>query len=312
MPKVVIDGQQWNLSDGVLQGMLEAIETTVKQGVEAGFSFCDTGTEIVPGPMCKGSKQCIAIKDCAGKGHWAGDFHSHPQVISFSQSDYLHAMQRAYQHPQQRSLLCVGLLDAEVRCKSLKSLPPKEELAKVSVLDTEKNREKVKPFWTKKVAIPLTHIAALLAGTPWEQLPVATPTVAIDEGEGLVVIPTPVCIGAEPAGGGGLHQFMASGQGVGAFIQSRMGFPTTVKVCGDTHASESQMRRILTDAEIDARLATVGWHREAFGIGFIIRDDQGNPTHYEPDRPGLEAMVLTDAEIKALQKPFLPHRQGKS
>ena len=231
MPKVVIDGQSWNLSDGVLQGMLDAIETTTHEGVEAGFSLCDTGTEIVPGPMCKGSQQCIAIKDCAGKGHRAGDFHSHPKIISFSQSDYLLAMQKAYQHPQQRSLLCVGLLDAEVRCKALQSLPSKENLAKIPVLDTEKNREKVKPYWTKKVAIPLDYIAKLLAGVAWEELPPATPTVAIDEGEGPMVVPTPVCIGAEPTGGG-LHEFMTSGQGVGAFIQSRMGLPVTVNACG--------------------------------------------------------------------------------
>lgn len=235
MPKVNIDGEEFDISAEALQGILDAIDATVGQGVEHGFYFCDQDGVLVPGEKCVGTQCSIALHDCKGLPI-AGEFHSHPIVTSFSQPDYLLAVKEAYSHPQHRSLLCVALLNTGIRCKALKELPTKEALVKIPWGDTEENREKIKPYFTKKVTIPLDYLAKLIEGVPWEELPPAPHVVAVDEGEGPVPVaphkpPVPVKPGVVVPAGTGLYQTLISGGSIGDFIISRQGLPKTVNAC---------------------------------------------------------------------------------
>ena len=70
-------------------------------------------------------------------------------------------------------------------------------------------------------------------------------------------------------------------------------------------------KQLLSDAEIDARLAKYGWHREPYREfsegGAIIRDKKGRNIHFEFNRAGLEAFVLSEKEMQVFKKP----REGK-
>jgi len=185
--KIKIETEEFEISPEILSTMLDMMQETVGDGHERGFLFCDSPEGIAPGKKCTGAKCSIELTDC-GPDPIIGGFHTHPQVTSFSQPDYLQGFERAKKHPDHKHLLCVSLLDKGIRCKALKELPPPEK--KFPWWDTEANREMVKPYFTKRVNISLEQINELLKGTPWEELPPAEPVIAIDEGEGVKVVPT--------------------------------------------------------------------------------------------------------------------------
>lgn len=184
--QININGEVFDVSGEVLTNMLDFMEKTSNDGHERGFLLCDTPKGITPGKKCTGNKCSIKLEDCKG---WPtiGTFHTHPQVTSFSQSDYLNAFQRATEHPEHKHLLCVSLLNKGIRCKALKKLPPPGQ--KFPVWDSDANRGMVKPYFTKKVSISPEQINELLKGTSWEDLPPAETIVAIDEGKGVKAVP---------------------------------------------------------------------------------------------------------------------------
>jgi len=184
--EVQIDGEKFDLDPDTIDGILGAMEQTAKDGVEHGFLMCDTPQGIVPGKTCTGNQCSIHLEDCEGKGTVVGGFHSHPVVTSFSMPDYIHGVGKAKEHPQNRHLLCVSLLDKGVRCKALKTLPPEGTM--FLPFDTEENREKIKPYFTKRVNISVQQLNELLDGIPWEKLTPAKPVIAIDEGEGPKIV----------------------------------------------------------------------------------------------------------------------------
>jgi len=51
--------------------------------------------------------------------------------------------------------------------------------------DSEESREKIKPFFTKRIDIGLPQVAQLLAGVPWEDLPPSEVVMATDETEDI-------------------------------------------------------------------------------------------------------------------------------
>lgn len=186
-----IDGHTFDLAPETIEAVLDAMESTAKDGKEHGFLMCDTNEGVIPGERCTGNKCSIHPKDCKYEGPVVGSFHSHPTVISFSLSDYIHGIDRAGLHPENRHLLCVSLLNEGMRCKALKEIPSPEKQEGFGfgwLFDSEKNREKIKPFYTKRVNISVEQLNELLKGTPWEELPPAEPVIAIDEGEGPEVI----------------------------------------------------------------------------------------------------------------------------
>ena len=186
--KVEIDGETFDFHTDTLSTILDCMEKTAKDGKEHGFLMCDTPKGIVPGEACTGTECSIHLKDCHGKGSVIGGFHSHPNVISFSLSDYFQGIRRAKQHPEHKHLLCVSLLNEGVRCKALKEIPSKGKLEKILPFDCEASREEVKPYFTKRVNISVEQIAKLLEGVPWKELPPAEPIIAIDEGGGPEII----------------------------------------------------------------------------------------------------------------------------
>jgi hypothetical protein len=200
--KIDIKGQVFEVSPEILQGILDDMGETAKQGVEFGFLMCDTPQGITKGEECTGNACSINLHGCEGQGPVIGNFHSHPEVISFSLGDYITSLHRAKDHPQNKQLMCVALKSDGVRCKAVTSLPPKGFT--VPMVDTDENREKVKPFFTKKVSISKEQISELLKGTPWEKLSPENEIIAIDEGD--VVVPTDIFAGVGPVAskGGGM------------------------------------------------------------------------------------------------------------
>jgi len=187
--KIDIKGQVFDVSPDVLDGILSAMTQTAQDGVEHGFLMCELPDKtVVKGKECVGTSCSINLTDCkkAG-GKTVGNFHSHPDVISFSLSDYIHSIQVAKEHPDKKQLMCVALKDAGIRCKALTSMPP-DDFSLPSLEDNEQNRSLIKPFFTKKVSIGKNQIHELLSGKKWEQLSPEDQIIAIDEGD--VVVPT--------------------------------------------------------------------------------------------------------------------------
>jgi len=182
--EVNIAGEKFDLVPEVLNGILDAMDKTSQDGKEHGYLLCGDG-EVTPGKECTGNECSIHLEDCGDKPV-IGSFHSHPIITSFSQSDYLHAIDRAKSHPEHKHLLCVSLLDKGVRCKALKKMPPPEK--KFPWPDTEQNREMVKPYFTKRINIDLDQIHDLLKGVAWEDLKPAKEVIAVDEGEGVKIV----------------------------------------------------------------------------------------------------------------------------
>lgn len=180
--EIDIGGEKFDVEPAILEGMLDAMGKTAKDGNEHGFLMCDTSMGIAPGKTCTGNNCSINLEDCGGLPT-VGGFHSHPTVASFSMSDYLIGIKRAAENPGHKHLLCVSLLDKRVRCKALKKLPPKGK--KFPFYDSEETRAMVKPYYTKRINISVEQINELLKGTPWVDLPVAEPIIAEDEGEGV-------------------------------------------------------------------------------------------------------------------------------
>ncbi len=198
--KIDIKGQVFDVSPGILNGILTDMDATASDGVEHGFLFCQTPQGIVKGQECIGNACSIQLKGCEKEGPVAGNFHSHPDVISFSLMDYLHSLQRANEHPEKKQLMCVALKEAGVRCKAVTKMPP-DNFA-VSMVDNDENRGKVKPFFTKKVSISKEQLKQLLTGTPWEKLSPEEEIIAIDEGD--VVVPTELFSGIGKLEGGAM------------------------------------------------------------------------------------------------------------
>jgi hypothetical protein len=185
--KLDIHGETFDVSTAVLDGMLSAMTQTAKDGVEHGFNLCESGGVVDKGVECIGNACSIALKGCPpGKGHVAGSFHSHPDVISFSLADYLTTVNDASNHPEKKALMCVALKDAGVRCKAVTKIPPPNFT--IPMIDCEQTRDMIKPFFTKKVSISKQQITELMSGTPWEKLSPEEQIIAIDEGD--VVVPT--------------------------------------------------------------------------------------------------------------------------
>ena len=178
MPEVKIDGQNFDLSADVLDAILDAIGSTTNDGHEHGFLMCDGPKNITPGKKCAGNECAIKLEDCGG-APVVGEFHSHPKVISFSMSDYLHSISTAKKHPANRHLTCISLLDKGIRCKAVTHLPPPGMT--FIPIDNEPNRETIKPFFTPRVNIGLEQVAKLIEGVPWDDLPPSEIVTAIDE-----------------------------------------------------------------------------------------------------------------------------------
>ncbi len=201
--KIDIKGQVFDVSPDVLDGILSAMTQTAQDGVEHGFLMCELPDKtVVKGKECVGTSCSINLTDCkkAG-GKTVGNFHSHPDVISFSLSDYIHSIQVAKEHPDKKQLMCVALKDAGIRCKALTSMPP-DDFSLPSLEDNEQNRSLIKPFFTKKVSIGKNQIHELLSGKKWEQLSPEDQIIAIDEGD--VVVPTELFSGIGQVQGGGM------------------------------------------------------------------------------------------------------------
>lgn len=196
---VDIGGQKFDLDTTILDGILNAMGQTSSDGLEHGFQFCQLPSgDITAGKKCTGNACSINITDCADVGGVrVGDFHSHPEVISFSLGDYMSSVSKAQESPGNKYLLCVSLLNEGVRCKALKKMPPKSVLLSIHGPDTDEEREKIKPYFTEKVNISKDMINKLKAGTPWEKIPAADAVIAIDEGD--VVVPKPKKIVTKPA-----------------------------------------------------------------------------------------------------------------
>jgi hypothetical protein len=180
----------------LLQTMVDMVAQTKKDGKEHGFLMCESAAGLVPGDKCTGNQCSINITDCKGKPV-AGSFHTHPTVISFSLNDYLSGFDKAKQAGTAEYLLCVSLLDKGIRCKALKEMPPAPKIPPWGTPDTETNRQKVKPYWTKRVNISLEQVSKLIAGVPWDDLPEAKAVIAVDEGEDLCVSGDKECL-SEP------------------------------------------------------------------------------------------------------------------
>lgn len=184
MPIFEIGNHSFDVDASIIEGILESEAETSADGKEHGFLMCQTPSGVITkGKKCHGDACSIQLTDCKGIGTTAGSFHSHPTVISFSLGDYLAAVARAKEHPQNTSLDCVSLLDKGIRCKALKQMPPDALLAKlVMMADTDESRSKIKPFFTEKVTISNDALEQLLAGTKWSDLPASTDIEAVDEG----------------------------------------------------------------------------------------------------------------------------------
>jgi hypothetical protein len=182
---VEIEGKIFDLDASIFDGILEAMEGTAKDGIERGFQFCEIPSgKITAGQKCIGNSCSIQITDCKQVGgKQVGDFHSHPEVISFSLGDYLHSVELAKETPENKFLLCVSLMDKGVRCKALKKIPPKSVLESIIPIDSDEEREKVKPYFTKKLNISVEQIQKLKDGVAWKDLPVAEEIIAVDEGD---------------------------------------------------------------------------------------------------------------------------------
>ncbi|MFA5154457.1 MAG: hypothetical protein WC554_18070, partial [Clostridia bacterium] len=192
MPELKIGSKTFQASPELLQTMVDMMALTKADGNEHGFLMCDVDGVVQPGKKCVGNHCAIGLKDCGGKPV-IGGFHTHPQVISFSLSDYISSFNEAENHPNNDYLLCVSLLDKGIRCKALLDIPSPSQIP-WGQPDTEENREKVKPFFTKKVNISVQQIAELIAGTEWDKLSPAEEIVAIDEGDDTCAPSGTACI----------------------------------------------------------------------------------------------------------------------
>lgn len=195
---IEIESKKFDLAPEIISTMLSLMEETNKDGKEHGFLMCRVdGGQVTAGKTCTGNQCSIALTDCGDK-HEVGSFHTHPTVISFSLSDYISSAVKAKKNPKKDYLLCVSLLDKGLRCKALTKLPSDELLASIPPFDTDETREMIKPFFTKRVNISLTQMAALLAGVSWDKLPESEDIIAVDEGEDSCAPSGSKCL--EPAG----------------------------------------------------------------------------------------------------------------
>ena len=200
MPVLDIKGHQFDVSPEILDGILGAMTATAKDGVEHGFLMCDSSTGITKGEDCVGNACSIHLHGCEKEGKTIGNFHSHPKVISFSLADYMSTLQRAAEHPENKQVMCVALMDAGIRCKAVKKIPPPN--FQVPNIDCEQTRDMVKPYFTEKVSISKVQLAELLSGKSWKDLSQEETVMAIDEGD--VVVPKKIFdkINPPPTGGG--------------------------------------------------------------------------------------------------------------
>jgi uncharacterized ParB-like nuclease family protein len=181
-----IKGQSFDIAPTIIASIMEAMEQTKNDGLEHGFLMCETPKGIVPGKKCTGNNCSVSLNgSCDGVGAPVGSFHSHPEVISFSLGDYVVSAKEAELNPEHKYLLCVSLLDKGVRCKALKQLPPKN-LIPPTAFDSDKWRDKIKPYYTERVNISTDNLHNLLQGTPWNELPPSEGVEAIDEGSNVV------------------------------------------------------------------------------------------------------------------------------
>lgn len=179
-----IGNQTFDVNSKTVSMILNDMFETKLGGNEHGFLMCETEEGVIPGQHCHGNACSVHITDCKGLGHTTGSFHSHPEVISFSLSDYIHAIARANENPDKKGLLCVGLGDKGIRCKAIEEMPPVELAQQLSVMpDNDTTRGMIKPFFTKRVNISVEQLKKLKDGVPWDELPPAEEVIAIDEGE---------------------------------------------------------------------------------------------------------------------------------
>lgn len=195
--KMKIEEKTFDVAPELLKTMLDMMKATTADGKERGFLMCKSNDTLIPGDKCTGNECSINITDCASKPV-VGSFHTHPTVISFSLADYLSGFDKAKKAGTADYLLCVSLLDKGIRCKALKEIPPASKIPPWGTADTDKNREKVKPYWTKRVNIGLEQVAKLIAGVPWDELPESKAVIAVDEGEDVCPSGEKECL--EPAG----------------------------------------------------------------------------------------------------------------
>jgi hypothetical protein len=180
-----LEGQSFDLQPAILDGMLDAMNQTAKDGLEHGFSMCKTPEGIVPGPKCVGNNCSIHITGCQ-VGQRIGGFHSHPDVISFSLGDYVVSAKEAKENDEKKYLLCVSLLDKGVRCKALKKVPSDSFLKTIPPIDSDFSRGMIKPYYTKKINLSVESLQKLMSGTPWSEIDTQTEVIAIDEGDKVV------------------------------------------------------------------------------------------------------------------------------
>lgn len=185
--KIDIEGQDFDLNPEIISGILDAMESTAKDGLEHGFTMCQTDNGITPGTKCTGNSCSIKLLGCP-TGKKIGSFHSHPDVISFSLGDYVSSVHEAKENPENKYLLCVGLLNKGIRCKALKEMPTDKFLKTIPHIDSNFTRDMIKPYYTKKINISAESLKKLLAGAPWSEIDTQTEVVAIDEGD--VVAPS--------------------------------------------------------------------------------------------------------------------------
>ena len=203
-----IEGQSFDVNSKSIDLILTDMFETNLDKKEHGFLMCDTPDEgVIPGEHCHGNECSIQLTDCKAKGGvTVGSFHSHPEVISFSLTDYIMAAARAQDHPEKKGLLCVSLKDAGVRCKAVKKMPPEELINQLFIMpDNDTTREMIKPFFTKKVNISVQQLKELQSGVAWDKLTPSEEVIAIDEGDDVCAPSGKGCLGKEgyPAPGKG-------------------------------------------------------------------------------------------------------------
>ncbi|MFA5377974.1 MAG: ParB/Srx family N-terminal domain-containing protein [Dehalococcoidia bacterium] len=196
-----IDGEKFEVNSKVVDMILNDMFETKLDGHEHGFDMCETPSGLVPGKHCHGNQCSINIQDCKGKGAATGNFHSHPDVMSFSLADYLHSIGQANAHPDDKQLMCVSMLDKGVRCKAVKGFPPEELVSQLLMMpDNDTTRGKIKPYFTKKVTISVQQLKELQSGVPWDKLTPAEEIIANDEGEDVCAPSGKQCLAPEIGG----------------------------------------------------------------------------------------------------------------
>lgn len=196
-----IDGQKFDVHSSVVSQILNSMFETNVDGKEHGFLMCETPKGITTGKFCNGNECSIHLTDCKGKGPTIGNFHSHPDVISFSLADYMHSIGVADQHPQNKQLMCVALKDSGVRCKAVTGFPPQELVKQLVMMpDNDTTRGLIKPFFTKKVNISVQQLKELQSGVPWDKLSPSEQIIAIDEGDDLCASGGKECLAPEIGG----------------------------------------------------------------------------------------------------------------